>query len=406
MINIAIKDLKIFLADKKAVLLSFLLPIGLISLFAVAFGGAFQNDTQRPTNLMLADEDSTTSSIALRQKLDSLKGLNIIPVNKDEAIARVESGKSKGVLVISKGFGKAVSSNENPPLQLYYDPAREMEIGILQQALIPTLMEYVNIESAKQAVKSDISKNFQLSEEIMAGIYAKVEEFFAGREGASASESMDILELTPVIKNKKASWGLIQAVAGVAVMMILFSVAAIGSSVLEEKENGTLKRLLITPVKRHGILLGKLLVALILSTIQLIIMFVFTWLVFGLNILIDIPSLIVMILSTAFACSGFGVLLAAISQSRKQVESLSVIIILVMSALGGSMVPLFIMPAFMQKIAIFSVNYWSINGFYDIYWRELPFNEVFLNAFVLIGIGLLLTLISSLLFKRNVLKVS
>ena len=77
-----------------------------------------------------------------------------------------------------------------------------------------------------------------------------------------------------------------------------------------------------------------------------------------------------------------------------------------MSAIGGSMIPIFIMPAIMQKIAILSVNYWSIQGFYDIYWRHLPILDVSVRAAVLLGIGLLMIIISVRNFKRNILSIA
>jgi len=46
-----------------------------------------------------------------------------------------------------------------------------------------------------------------------------------------------------------------------------------------------------------------------------------------------------------------------------------------MSCIGGSMIPLFAMPLFMQKISVFSVNYWGVQGFYDIFWRMLPLTD-------------------------------
>jgi len=85
---------------------------------------------------------------------------------------------------------------------------------------------------------------------------------------------------------------------------------------------------------------------------------------------------------------------------------MSTIIIMLMSAIGGSMIPLFVMPAFMQKIAVISVNYWGIQGFYDIFWRRLPLLDIAPKIFVLVSIGLIMTLISTRLFKKNLLKLA
>jgi len=176
---------------------------------------------------------------------------------------------------------------------------------------------------------------------------------------------------------------------------------------LDEKQEGMLKKLLCSPMPPNHILYGKLVFANIISIAQLIIMFVYAKLVFGLDIMHHLPSLVLMILATAYACSGFGIVLASFAKSRQQVQGFSTIIVLVMSAIGGSMIPIFIMPEIMQKIAVFSVNYWGIQGFYDIFWRLLPLTDItFLSrVVVLIGTGTLLNFIALLMFKKNILKI-
>jgi ABC-type multidrug transport system permease subunit len=134
----------------------------------------------------------------------------------------------------------------------------------------------------------------------------------------------------------------------------------------------------------------------------------FAWLVFGLDIIQHIPSIVLMILVTAYACSGFGIVLASFAKTRQQVQGFSTIIVLVMSAMGGSMIPIFIMPEIMQKIAVVSVNYWGIHGFYDIFLEKLPLTDItFLSkVFILILIGTALNFTALQMFKRNILKIS
>jgi len=201
--------------------------------------------------------------------------------------------------------------------------------------------------------------------------------------------------------------GLVHSVAGTAIMMLLFSVAGTGGSLLDEKQEGMLKKLLCSPIPPDHILFGKLVFANIISIIQLIIMFVYAWLIFGLDIMHHLPSLILMIFAIAFACSGFGVVLAAFAKSRQQVQGFSSIIVLVMSGIGGSMIPIFVMPETMQKIAAFTVNYWGIQGIYDIFWKLVPLTDstFLLKVFVLLCIGFFLNFIALLMFRKNILKM-
>src|SRR6185295_9220703 len=129
---------------------------------------------------------------------------------------------------------------------------------------------------------------------------------------------------------------------------------------------------------------------------------------FGLTIWQNVPALVLMILATGFACSSFGVVLASFAKSRAQVKGLSTLIVLTMSAIGGSMIPTFAMPAFMQKMSYFSVNYWGVQGFYDIFWRGLPVSDSdFLTRVgVLIAIGLVLNFIAVKMFRKNVLAIA
>ena len=392
------KDIKLYFSDRRAVLLTFLVPILLITLFAFAFGGiGGGSNNAKPIELLVSDIDNSSDSKSVITSLDALSGLTLIPKKTEEAIDLVRKGKYVGVLIFEKGFQDSINAGNNLPMELKYDAARKIEMGMLQSVLMQNLMSTVGKKSIKAKMNSYFDENF-------SGMPSAVKEkIFIDMNSGNNNVS---LKMTPIIKenSKKGNLGLIQAVAGTAIMMLLFSIAAIGGGLLDEKEAGTLKRLLFSPLKPTDILFGKMGAALVLAILQLVVMFVFSWLVFGLPIFIDITSLILMILTTAFAVSSFGIFLVAIAKTRQQLQGLSTIIILVMSAIGGSMIPLFVMPAIMQKIAVISINYWGIQGFYDIFWRNLPLIEILPKMGILVGIGLVMTIISVKMFKKNVME--
>jgi len=401
------KDLKLFFSDKKAVLLSFLIPIVLISLFAFAFGGTGNNSTKtKAIELLISDNDNSTDSKMLVSKLESIQEIVLIPKGLEEATNLVKKGKYVGVLILKNGFQDSINAGTKLPMELKYDAVRQIEMGMLQSTLIQNLMAAIGEKHMKVKMNSYFDENF-------AGITTTVRDqifndMAFGKAGVGLASPSEIgLKMTSVVKeeHKKGNLGLIQAVAGTAIMMLLFSIAGIGGGLLDEKDAGTLKRLMYAPMKSTDILFGKMVAALILAILQLTVMFVFSWLVFGLPIFKDITALILMILSTAFAVSSFGMFLVAIAKTRQQLQGLSTIVILVMSAIGGSMVPLFVMPVIMQKIALVSVNYWGIQGFYDIFWRNLSLIEILPKMGVLVGIGLIMSLISIQLFKKNILKL-
>lgn len=404
MFKIAKKDLVLFLKDRRAVMLTFLLPIFLISVFAFAFGGA-RREASKPSVLLVADLDGSALTNSIVLSLDSLKEIDVIPSSLEEAQEEVKKGYEAAVLVFYKGFEDSVNAGKALPMEVQYDPVKEMEVGILQQALFTNLMKSIEQEGAMERVMKQIDRQYEgMDSAMIASIKMQVKESFA-QDAEEAVGSRPGMKMTPLVKEKENSPGLVQAVAGTAVMMLLLSLSHFGAGLLSEKEDGTLKRLLYAPVKPDHILYGKLLSGIITAIIQLTVMFVFASLVFDLALTRNIPGLLLMVLATAFACASFGMFLASVARTRQQLQGLSTLVVLTMSAIGGSMIPTFIMPEWMQKISVLSINYWSIQGFYDIFWRERPLAEIGVKALVLFGAGAVLLAIAVRMFRKNVVKM-
>jgi len=363
------KDLRLYFSDKRGMLVTFLLPIIMITLFAFAFGGVGKKKiAPKPLGVLVVDKDSTTVSQELIAKLNAIQTIRLIASEEENALDLVRKGKNVAALIFEKGFSDAIAADADLPIELKYDAARDLQMRIVHTML-------------KEGLKYHLGK---------ANVINTIK-----------------LKTTSLIKESstKAHPGLVQAVGGTAIMMLLFSIAAIGGGLLDEKEAGTLKRLLIAPVKPLHILLAKMGTAMVVSILQLTTMFVFAWLAFGLAIFMDVFSLILLILCISFAVSSFGVFLVSTVKTRQQLQGMSTIIIILMSAIGGSMIPISMMPGFMQNIAVISVNYWGIEGFFDIFWRQLPLIDILPKMGILLAIGLAMTLVSTVLFKKNIIAI-
>jgi ABC-2 type transport system permease protein len=393
------KDLTLFFHDQRSVLLTFLLPVILITLFAFAYGSiGVNNGRSEPVKLLVTDLDRTTLSKEIIYKLDSLKDIIIIASDSIRSKELVIKGKYACALIINKGFQDSLEYGNTMPVELVYDRSREVEIGILQQNLISILISSTSEIMIKKNIEKYLKELFPEDEnDISNDIFENV---------IKKDSNKQTIKWTPIVGIKNDTrLGLIQAVAGTAILMLLFSVAGVGTSILEEKENGTINRLLYSPLKGSTILYSKMLFAFFISILQLSAMFLYAWLVLDMDMSVNIPGLILMIISTSFAVSSLGIFLAAVAKTRQQAQNLSTIIILVMSAIGGSMIPLFIMPLILQKIALLSVNYWGIQGFYDLFWRTLPLEAILPKILILMGIGTIITLASIWLFKKRIMKL-
>jgi ABC-2 type transport system permease protein len=400
MLTIALKDIKLFFADRRGLLMAFAVPIALITLFAFAFGGAGRGDEKpEPRTIVIADLDKTSLSESLIIQIDSLEEFNVATTSADTAEQLVLKGDRAAVVIIHKGFSDSIAKKSSPVFEIKFDEAEAPEVAILTGALYGKLNEFVGAMKYQLPLKLKVEPMGSID-----SITPAIEAILNGNTPRSNIE----LKQTSLIKAKENSAGLVHAVAGTAIMMLLFSVTAMGMAMLDEKAEGTLKKLIVSPINPSSILFGKMISVNVISMMQLAVMFIFGWVVFGLDVPSHIPSLLVMIFCTAYACSSFGVFLVSFAKSRSQVQGMSTLVIMTMSALGGSMVPSFIMPAFMQKLGVITVNYWGVQGFYDIFWRDLAITDpTFLTrVLVLICIGTGLNAIAVRLFKRNVLSLA
>ena len=123
MLKLTIKDLKLFFADKRALLLTFAIPIALITLFALAYGGMGGSKESNPTKITIADEDKTEASKSVIQQIDSLKGFRVIQTNTDSAESLVKKGDEAAILILHKGF-RAIFEIPMLLLQFHFFEAR------------------------------------------------------------------------------------------------------------------------------------------------------------------------------------------------------------------------------------------------------------------------------------------
>ena len=385
-------------------LLSFLLPIVLIALFSLVYGGISVGVENIPRKVIFCDMDSTTMSRALQTELQNSKGLDLVLQAKEAGKKLILDGEVSSMLLVNKGFADSLSLGASAPVEFFYDESKDMEMGLVKGALMSVLMPFMGEQGGKGQIHRFIDEKYayDLPAEIIQEIHADIDSQYSSGEAANGMNTS--IKTTALSVSEALPWGLIQAFAGTSVMMLLFSIVAMGASIIKEQENGTLKRLMYSPIKPWHIMVSKLLSGFIFALLQMTVLLLFVYLVFGLDIFQNFFALILLVASTSFAVSGFGILIAAVSKSQKQVESLSLIIVLVMSALGGSMIPLFIFPEFLKTVALFTLNYWAIDGFYDVLGRDVGFLNQLVNMGVLILFGLVSSLMAIAVFTKRLQK--
>lgn len=224
-----------------------------------------------------------------------------------------------------------------------------------------------------------------------------------GAESQSLSSipmSLPEVEVVDVLGNGKANPIVAMYAAGIAVMFLLFSATAGSGALLEEREQGTLDRLLGSRMTIDQLLLGKWLFLMGLGLVQTTVMFAWGQCVFGVDLVGHWDGFLAMTTVTAGAAASLALLLATLCHSRNQLNWISVVLILSMSALGGSMVPRYVMSQTMREIGMVTFNAWALEGYNKVFWRDLPVSQLATELAVLTASGFLMLLAARLAAQR------
>jgi ABC-2 type transport system permease protein len=410
--------------DRAALALSFILPISFFSIFAAIFGG--QRDATPKIHVILVDEDQSAGSQQLVHALQRESSLVIMtrPASKDKTASpdytaataedAVKAGDAPVALLVPKGFGQNPISfgpaQTGSGIQLLNDSsdiiAPQMVMGLLQKAAMTSMpvamaeqgMKYTDryiggltheqrktMESNLDALR-ELQKNGGLNTATSSG-------------NSSGGGIISVHERAVVGENKKSPMVSFYA-AAIGVMFLLFTASGSAGVLLDEADSGTLDRVLSSHITMTTLLAGKLTYNTLLAFTQLTVMFLWAWAVFHVDLFSHIPGFIVMGISTAIAVAAFGMLLASICHTRAQLGAVSTLLILIMSSIGGSMFPRYLMPESMQKAGLFTINAWAIDGFTKVFWRDLPVTALWPQVSVLLAVGLVLFLIARRIARR------
>jgi len=174
-------------------------------------------------------------------------------------------------------------------------------------------------------------------------------------------------------KMMPASSGASHAFASMAVMMLMFNLVASAGTLQEERSEGTLDRLRLTPSAGPSILAGKLIVTMVMAIAQLALLFLFGAAFFDVPVFENLVPLSATCVTWALTASSLGLAFATIARTRKQLEGISTLLILGMSAVGGAWFPREIAPEWFQTIGLATPVAWAMDAFHRVLWSGSSF---------------------------------
>ncbi len=407
--------------DRVAQAMTFVLPIIFFSIFATVFGQR-SGGTAKIT-IAVVDEDHSEFSQRVAAGLAQEGSLKVqttngakadaAPLTRAAAEAMVKNGDLPVAVVIPAGIGAAFATRGfgggGPSLQLLADVsdpiAPQMVYGLLQKVTMTAAPDLMMQGGLAQFERNAGAMTPQQRTAVDAWLPRLRQNATATRGGAGSASAAPMgigVETVDVMRTSDQRGSLISFyAAGTGVMFLLFSmVSGAGGTLLDEVESGTLERLLSTRIGMTGLLTGKWLLLTSIGFCQICVMFLWATVAFKLPLFSHVPGFITMTIVTAAAAAALGLVLATVARTRGQLSGFSTILILTMSALGGSMFPRFLMSEGMQKIGLLTFNAWALDGYLKVFWRNAPLWQLWPQVSVLVGLTATFLLVARLLARR------
>lgn len=430
---LAMKDLRLLFRDRVAFVFTFFFPL----MIAVFFGYVFAGPREGPApevRVLGVDLDDTDASRDLLARLDAHPSVSVETVADEAvAIATVRAGRRAAALVVPRGFGdasRALFFGDAPLVRLAVDPSRSAESAMLQGVLLevsfgrmqrdfqdPDLMrERAALTRAalaeSPATNAPTRLALQALLDSMVGLAEQIEmsrsledalgtRQDASDDGQGAAWRPLRIEPIPVrreSRNRPSNpfevtfpqamiWGLLGSCYGFAM------------SLVTERTRGTLTRLRVAPIGPAQILASKALACFLAMLLVIVMLLVIAELFFGVRPR-STPLLVCAIVASAVCFCGMMMLLAVLGRSEASAGGFTWAALLVLAMLGGGMIPLFVMPGWMQRASVVSPVSWSIRALEGAIWRDFTPAQMLGPCAMLVGFGLLCLALGVLGFRR------
>ena len=354
------KDLTIFFADRRALIMAFVAPIAIASFFGSILPGPSGSSEPARIAVHVVDEDGSAIAKAIVAGMQSDKTLRVTRAPAAEAWDAVRRGKSAVVVSIPRGFGDGAGraffgSEDRPRLDVVHDPSRAAELAMVRGILAEHVMQAVTREAG----------------------------------GTRYRRPYEVRVVALTARADMPHNGYAHAFAGMGVQFLLFRAIDLGIGILLERQRGLWKRLRSAPISRFSLLAGAAVSGTVITLLTLLVSFAFAMLVFGVRIHGSVPGFLAVAVACALMAATFGVMVAAVGHTPGTTRAMAALAVLGMVMLGGAWVPTFLFPAWLQQLTVVVPARWAVDGLNAMTWRGLGLGSALVPAGVMLGFAAL-----------------
>jgi ABC-2 type transport system permease protein len=381
-------EIRLLSRDRHALVLLFAMPLALIVFLSLALKDVYLSKVASIQELYVVAKNcekdsmcfdlvknlerfSYRISINKEMPVEKLPLTLVLPINVDATLEHVQSGE-------------ALTGEDQ--IQIIFDP-------ILDQALRALVRSHVYL-SLQSIVIGQIQK--EMSKESPQGQENKQMPDVSKFEGLVVEKAYSGLVLPNPVQQSVPAW---------ALFGMFFIVIPLTNSMIRDRQLGVFKRLLSFPVSRTDLMVGKILPYLFINLFQFAMMFSI-----GISVLpqlmgiptdytFDYAGIALVTLACSLAATSYGMMISCFARTSEQAHAFGAMSVVVLSIIGGVMIPRFVMPDFMQNVAMISPLYWGLESYVDLIVRKAALRDVLPKVSVLIIFAALAALISRFKFK-------
>jgi len=365
---VAGKDLRQRLRDRSALVIAFVAPFVLASIIGLAFGG----DYAFKATYAVADADKGPVATGFSDGLRDL--VTVRQVDAGEARALVDRGDADAAFLLPAGFSASVQrggaatitvleSGENP---IAGQVARSLAQAYAAELAATQLAVRTALDTAGQPPPAAAEAR-RLGEGAAPGrLPVRLAE---GQVGGRTIEAANYFG------------------PSMAIFFLFFTVSFGARSILAERRQGTMWRLLASAASPGGVLAGKALAAFVLGTASVLVMWLATTLVFGAD-WGDPVAVVALTISSVLSAIGVTALVITLARTDEQAEGYSSLVVFTLALLGGNFVYLAQLPELLQRVSLLTPNGWALRGFVDLVADGGGLATVAAPVAVTLGVGL------------------
>lgn len=386
------KEVLLLLRDKVGLSILFIMPMVLIFVMTLVQDSAFKTMNEKGIPVVFIDNDKDSLGIQIERGLkandlcylsDSIDGK---PASVETAQKAVQEGKFLVGIVIPKGATEAIRKNVTELVNQTLngeDSAKHKSAGTTDSVEITILIDPVAKKSFLISMTSNLREFIsEVKTKIMFQTFSEqVAEIIPDKQNAPTnsyqkSQIITYKELYASKSEDKIVPNAVQHnVPAWTIFAMFFIAIPLSSSILKEKNEGSVFRLHTMPTPYLLLVNGKIIVYVIVCLIQFVLMLSVGQIflpMLGLPALVlgnSIAGIMLLTGATAFAATGYGVMVGTLASTEHQAAIMGSLSILLLSALGGIWVPSYVMPEVMRNISAWSPLNWSLEGFYKLFLR-------------------------------------